>query len=391
MKRFFLIVLALALAATLVLCTAACSGDKSNDSEKETEFTPATKEDAFVGETGTFEYALNSEGKCEITKYTPKSVAVVDVKLPATTDDGRDIIGISADAFKAENSIKSVTIPASYTYVDDYAFYDCDALETVTFEGENITVIGTGAFEGCDKLRAINLPKSVVDVEPFAFKDCSSLLSVDLSGAAKSINEGAFYGCSALKTVTLSDAIDYVCKNAFYGCDALEYTTYENALYLGNSANPYLVLVSAENLNIESCTVNDATKVIASQAFFACEYLTSLTLGDNVKVISARSFEGCSEIEYNESENGFYLGTDSNPYMVLMGLVVPSVEDFTLNTETKILCDTALDNCAALADIHFAGTAEAWEAIIKTDTWHNGRTVRIVFADETIEPIIYNN
>ena len=40
--------------------------------------------------------------------------------------------------------------------------------------------------------------------------------------------------------------------------------------------------------------------------------------------------------------------------------------------------------------IHFAGTAEAWEAIVKTDTWHNGRTVRVVFADETIEPIIYN-
>jgi hypothetical protein len=130
--------------------------------------------------------------------------------------------------------------------------------------------------------------------------------------------------------------------------------------------------------------------VVAAQAFSGCQYLSSLTLGNNVSVISARCFEGCDELEYTVSENGLYLGSSANPYLVLMGLEVPSVEDFTLNADTKILCDTALDNCASLADIHFAGTAEAWEAIVKTDTWHNGRTVRIVFADETIEPIIYN-
>ena len=389
MKRSILTILAIALVAALALCSVACS---NKEDEKETDdavLTPNANENVYETETGSFEYALNDEGKCEITKYNPASVAIVDVKLPATID-GRDIVGVAADAFKAENSIKSVTIPATYTYVGDYAFYDCDALETVTFEGEAITDIGTGTFEGCDKLVSVVLPKSVETVEPFAFKDCVALTSIDLSGALKTISEGAFYGCSALKSVTIADSVEYVVKSAFYGCAALEYTTYDNGLYLGNSANPHLVLASVSDLNTEACKVNDNTKVIAAQAFSGCQYLSSLTLGNNVSVISARCFEGCDELEYNESENGFYLGSEANPYMVLMGLVVPSVEDFTLNAGTKILCDTALDNCASLADIHFAGTAEAWEAIVKTDTWHNGRTVRVVFADETIEPIIYN-
>jgi hypothetical protein len=389
MKRSFLTILSLALVAVLVLCTAACS---NNESEKETDeavLSPNANENVYESTTGSFEYALNDEGKCEITKYNPSSVAIVDVKLPETID-GRDIVGVSADAFKAENSIKSVTIPATYTYISDYAFYDCDALEAVTFEGENITDIGMGAFEGCDKLATINLPKSVVTVEPFAFKGCTSLVSVDLSGSLKTLSEGVFFGCSALKTVTLADSVEYVVKNAFYGCDALEYTTYENAEYIGNSANPHLVLVKAEDLNIDACKVNDSTKVIASQAFAGCKYLSSLTLGNSVTVISASCFEGCSELTYTESENGLYLGSEANPYMVLMGLAVPSVEDFTLNTATKILCDAAFNNCAALADIHFAGTVAEWEAIVKTDTWHNGRTVRVVFADETVEPIIYN-
>ncbi len=389
MKRSFLTILSLALVAVLVLCTAACS---NNESEKETDeavLSPNANENVYESTTGSFEYALNDEGKCEITKYNPSSVAVVDVKLPEVID-GRDIVGVAADAFKAENSIKSVTIPATYTYINDYAFYDCDSLETVTFEGNNITDIGMGAFEGCAKLASINLPKSVVTVGSFAFKECVSLVSVDLSGSLKTISEGAFFGCSALKTVALADSVEYVVKNAFYGCSALEYTTYDNAKYLGNSANPHLVLVSVSDLNVDECKVNDSTVLIASQAFAGCKYLSSLTLGDKVSVISASCFEGCSELTYTESENGLYLGSEANPYMVLMGLAVPSVEDFTLNSATKILCDAAFNNCAALADIHFAGTVAEWEAIVKTDTWHNGRTVRVVFADETVEPIIYN-
>jgi hypothetical protein len=46
-------------------------------------------------------------------------------------------------------------------------------------------------------------------------------------------------------------------------------------------------------------------------------------------------------------------------------------------------------NCTALSDIHFAGTTAEWEAITRVADWNNGRTIRIVFADETQEPIIY--
>ena len=72
-----------------------------------------------------------------------------------------------------------------------------------------------------------------------------------------------------------------------------------------------------------------------------------------------------------------------------MNLVVPSVEDFTLNVATEIICDVAFSNCTELADIHFAGTPDQWNAILRTQTWNNGRTLRIMFADETHEPIIY--
>lgn len=384
MKKFFPIILAI----ILVLCMASCSSKQSEEQTDAKDVIGGANQNVSQGETGSFEYQLNAEGKCEIVKYTPNSVKIVDVTLPEKLD-GRDVVGIGDSAFKAENSIKSVKIPATYTYVGNYAFYDCDALTSVEFTGENLTDIGNSAFQGCNVLTSIALPKSVETVGSFAFKDCSSLPAIDLSGSVVSIGEGAFFGCKALKTVKLADSVKDINKNAFYGCDVIEYIEEDNALYLGNDANKYLVLVRSVDLNVESCTVNAATKVIADNAFQNCDRLATVTLGDAVTEISASCFDGCTELTYNESENGNYLGSAANPYMVLMNLVVPSVEDFTLNVATEIICDVAFSNCTELADIHFAGTPDQWNAILRTETWNNGRTLRIMFADKTHEPIIY--
>ena len=384
MKKFFPIILAI----ILVLCMASCSSKQSEEQTDAENVVGGANENVSQGETGSFEYQLNEEGKCEIVKYTPNSVKIVDVTLPEKLD-GRDVVGVANSAFKAENSIRSIKIPASYSYIGSYAFYDCDALTSVEILGENLTDIGESAFQGCDLLASVKLPASVESVGNFAFKDCIAITELDLGTSLVSVGEGAFFGCKALKTIKLADTVKDINKNAFLGCEAIEYTEEDSALYLGNDANKYLVLVRAINLDVESCTVNAATKVIADNAFQNCDLLKTVTLGDAVTEISASCFDGCTALAYNESENGNYLGSASNPYMVLMNLVVPSVEDFTLNAAAKIICDEAFTNCLELADIHFAGTPDEWNAILRIENWNNGRMVRIVFADETHEPIIY--
>lgn len=380
-------ILPLILAVILVFSLASCSSKQEGSANSTDRGVTPGQDNLHTSETGTYEYQLNEEGKCEIVSYKPASVAIVDITLP-TTLDNRDVVGVAPDAFKAENSIKSVTIPDSYTYIGDYAFYDCDSLQTVTFEGTNISEIGIGAFEGCSVLATVNIPSSVEMVGDFAFKDCEALTSIDVSGATD-IGEGAFFGCSVLETIVLCDEIESISKSAFYRCENLKYTVDGGALYLGSSSNEYLVLVSVEDLNAESCTVHASTKVIANEAFANCPLLSTVILSDSVTTLSASCFENSDSLEYNESENGLYLGTVENPYMVLMGLAIPSVEDFTLNSATKILCDAAFDNCVSLADIHFDGSKAEWEAIIRVPTWNYGRTVRVMFADENEEPIIY--
>ena len=384
MKKIFLMILA----ALLIVCMVSCSSKEEENEKVTDEVQLGANEDSTKDATGTFKFQLNSEGKCEIVEFVPASVAVVDVKLPATTAEGRDVVGIAESAFKAQNSINSITIPATYTYVGNYAFYDCDSLTSVTFEGTNVTDIGTSAFEGCDKLASINTPASVKNIASFAFKGCVSLTSVKLEGIVN-FGDGVFFGCSTLKEVILSDTVKQINKNVFYDCPAIEYTAENGALYLGSAANKYAVLVSAENLDIESCTVNAATTIIANKAFLDCDRLESVTLGAAVTTISASCFENCTALNYNESENGYYLGTADNSCMVFMSLADNALEDFVLSKDTKILCDTAFENAAALKDIYYKGTKAEWEAILKIENWNDGKTIRVLFGENADDSVIY--
>ena len=46
-------------------------------------------------------------------------------------------------------------------------------------------------------------------------------------------------------------------------------------------------------------------------------------------------FLGCN-LKYNEYENGYYLGNDENPYVVLTEIIDKTVKTFTLHDNTKI-------------------------------------------------------
>ena len=111
---------------------------------------------------------------------------------------------------------------------------------------------------------------------------------------------------------------------------------------------------------------------------------TKITLSDSVKVINGTSFTGCTELKFNKVENGLYLGTEANPYMVLIELDIHTVEDFKLNKDTKIIAKTAFAKCTLLEDISFEGTEADWQAIIKPADWNGDLTVNVTCSDKMI-------
>ena len=111
-----------------------------------------------------------------------------------------------------------------------------------------------------------------------------------------SIGSSAFWGCSSLTSITIPDSVTSIGKNAFYGCSSLNYNEYDNAYYLGNETNPYVILVKTKETSITSCSINTNTKVIYGSAFSGCSSLKSITIPDSVTSIGGSAFSGCSSL-----------------------------------------------------------------------------------------------
>ena len=88
-----------------------------------------------------------------------------------------------ADAFCANETIRSVEIGAKVEEIGDYAFSSCPQLSRVTITG-NVKNIGANAFSTCTALTTIYLPASLESVAPNAFLNCSGLGNVSYAGTA---------------------------------------------------------------------------------------------------------------------------------------------------------------------------------------------------------------
>ena len=89
------------------------------------------------------------------------------------------VTGISANAFKNNKSLKSVTI------------------------GRNVTVIGTNAFYGCKKLSKVSGGNGIVKIGHKAFGNCISLSKMTIPGTVTSIGKQAFCNCKKLRSITI--------------------------------------------------------------------------------------------------------------------------------------------------------------------------------------------
>ena len=245
--------------------------------------------------------------------------------LNYTEYDNAFYLGNGTDTYSVlvwtkDDEITSCEIHKDTKIIADRAFADCSKLADITIP-DDVKYVGRDAFLQCSGLTSITLPfvgasSSITENSHFGFifgaenhgenrsNVPQSLTTVTISGKYR-IGENAFNGCESITKVNILQAVDGVGIGAFNGCSSLRYYVNDNAYYIGNSNNPYLVLVKSKGKDLVTCTVRSTTEIIADGAFSSCTKLASIGITDNVKYIGASAFSGCTELKtaiFNNTE-----------------------------------------------------------------------------------------
>jgi hypothetical protein len=139
------------------------------------------------------------------------------------------------------------SIPASVTQIEDYTFYNCPSITSVTLP-KTITTIGKSAFKNCTSITSMDIPNKVTRIGNNAFEKCP-LATITIPNNVTTIGSSAFNSCDKLSSVILGESVDSIGGNAFYGCRKL----YD--IYCYAPEPPYAV-ASGWNPSFENTNVN---------------------------------------------------------------------------------------------------------------------------------------
>ena len=212
--------------------------------------------------------------------------------------------------------------------------------------GKSYSVSGIGTCIDTDiVIPSVYEGLPVTSIDNGAFWNCTSLTSIEIPESVKYIGLSAFFRCSSLTSIVIPDSIISIGEWAFECCTSLTYNEYDNAYYLGNDENPYVVLIKAKDTNITSCEIHEYTKIICDNAFYHCTSLTSIEMPDFVTSIGRDALSGCTSLTSIYIPNsvtsigyGAFWGCTS-----LTSIVIP-------NSVTSIGVD-AFYNCSSLTSI----------------------------------------
>ena len=309
-----------------------------------------------------------SQGLVYLLSKDKKSASLVGIGtctdkniVIASTYNGVPVIAIAEGAFKDNQNITGIHIPATVTALNG-VFYNCQNIVSLTVDPDHpsfysagnciidkqsktvlvgcnnsvipndgsILRIGMSSFDGCNGITELIIPDGVLIIYDYAFDNCINLRSVKLPDSLTKINS-AFNGCTSLENVELPSKMEWV--GGFSGCTSLKNITLPKTASLSSGAFKGCTA-------LEQITVPSGTKSLVS-TFEGCTSLKSVILPSTLTVIGESAFAGCT-----------------------------SLESITIPADVTEIGENAFKNCSKLSSVTFSGTTEEWKSIFKAVNWN---------------------
>lgn len=243
------------------------------------------------------------------------------------------VTGIGCGAFRnyCSNSLVSVTIPNSVTYICPCVVYDdlnggafgwCQNLENIHVASGNpvyssvdgilydasketllkcpqgksnynciipntVSSIECGAFADCNGLVSVTIPNTVVSIGSYAFRGCVGLTSAVIPNSVASIGDYSFSDCSGLISIDISNPV--ISVGEFQNCSSL------TSIYISNSVTSIESDAFQNCTNLTSIIIPNSVTSIGYHAFSGCAGLTSVDIPNSVTILNG-TFEGCTSL-----------------------------------------------------------------------------------------------
>ena len=230
-----------------------------------------------------------SSGRMERIVVSPENLKYASVNGLLCSKDGKTVIaGIDGD----------VAIPDGVTCINDYAFYKCDGLITLSIPS-SVTKIGKSAFEWCDKVKIFSvssanskysspngllctkdgkillagvngevvIPDGVTTISELAFSSRNELTSVAIPSSVRIVGEEAFRCCRGLTSVKMLGERPTASARVFDYCGKLkEIHVPANAKsWAGMKAWQGIPLVFDGGVSVVRSDVSSVTDVVANK------------------------------------------------------------------------------------------------------------------------------
>lgn len=197
---------------------------------------------------------------------------------------------------------------------------------------DGVYCIGRAAFQNCQSIKSVIIPESVSSIEELAFAECDALESVQIMGKAI-LKKGAFYKCANLKELIVPNGLSEIENSAFMGCkslhsDLLNTMTFD--LRTLASLSDDVTYPNDGDIYMKSYSWNEYQKITAMTLDYMLIYSTetynelegpeiptllkkSKPIFDDLILVQDRSFVGCLA-----EEESIYMYDYKNPHMRLV-------------------------------------------------------------------------
>ena len=220
-------------------------------------------------------------------------------------DNATSLTTIGAYAFYKAR-ITSLELPENVTTVNEYAFYQCERLESIVLNN-NLNAIYSLAFAGCSALKRLEINGYLTTVKTNAFNDLIALeeLYFNARSFPDGSGSGAFFSemgsASRALSITIGKDVtrvpNYFVRNCGSNVCSLVFEENGNCQSIGEWA--------FGNVNILTLEIPDSVTQLGNYAFAEAYNLAKITIGSGIGSIPNYTFRSCRKVIeiYNRSSS----------------------------------------------------------------------------------------